>query len=162
MIFSIVTKPKGYDELSDWHQSMIRKETASTFNTWRATFTPVIGKTRSIDRASREAARHAADIVADYKARERLKTRCGAKTRKGTPCQCKALPGKKRCKFHGGMSTGARTLAGRIKALQGLRQYKGRPDLLEARIERLKAEWLDDPNYAPQGYKAGEPLPAGI
>ncbi|MTJ05051.1 MAG: hypothetical protein FH759_10220 [Sediminimonas qiaohouensis] len=34
--------------------------------------------------------------------------RCGAKTRKGKPCRAKPLPGKRRCKFHGGMSTGPR------------------------------------------------------
>ena len=41
------------------------------------------------------------------------RVRCGAKTRKGTPCRAKPLPGKMRCKFHGGMSTGARTPEGR-------------------------------------------------
>lgn len=38
---------------------------------------------------------------------------CGARTRKGTPCKAEALPGKKRCKFHGGLSTGPKTLEGR-------------------------------------------------
>lgn len=33
---------------------------------------------------------------------------CGAKTRKGTPCRAKSMPGKRRCKLHGGMSTGPR------------------------------------------------------
>lgn len=37
---------------------------------------------------------------------------CGAKTRKGTPCQCKLLYKKKngaeRCGLHGGKSTGAK------------------------------------------------------
>lgn len=44
--------------------------------------------------------------------------RCGAKTRKGTPCQCLPVTGKKRCKFHGGLSTGPRTPEGieRIRA----------------------------------------------
>ncbi len=45
---------------------------------------------------------------------------CGAKTRKGTPCRCLSEPGKRRCKFHGGMSTGARTAEGleRIREAQ--------------------------------------------
>jgi DNA-binding XRE family transcriptional regulator len=38
---------------------------------------------------------------------------CGAKTRKGGSCRQKALPGRNRCKFHGGMSTGPKTLKGR-------------------------------------------------
>lgn len=40
--------------------------------------------------------------------------KCGAKTRKGTPCQCKALANG-RCKFHGGLSTGAKSAEGRLK-----------------------------------------------
>lgn len=45
---------------------------------------------------------------------------CGAKTRKCTPCRNKSEPGKRRCKFHGGMSTGARTPEGieRIREAQ--------------------------------------------
>ncbi|WP_369016170.1 HGGxSTG domain-containing protein [Armatimonas sp.] len=37
--------------------------------------------------------------------------RCGAKTRKGSPCQCKPEPGQDRCKLHGGKSTGPKTEA---------------------------------------------------
>ena len=37
--------------------------------------------------------------------------RCGAKTRKGTPCQCPAMKNK-RCRVHGGLSTGAKTPEG--------------------------------------------------
>jgi hypothetical protein len=36
--------------------------------------------------------------------------RSGAKTRRGTECQCPALPGKRRCRLHGGLSTGPTTL----------------------------------------------------
>ena len=38
---------------------------------------------------------------------------CGARTRRGEPCRAKALPGKRRCKFHGGHSTGPKTEAGK-------------------------------------------------
>lgn len=38
--------------------------------------------------------------------------RCGARTRHGTPCQCPALGGKRRCRLHGGRSTGPKTLEG--------------------------------------------------
>ena len=31
---------------------------------------------------------------------------CGAKTRQGVPCRMKPAHGKRRCKFHGGHSTG--------------------------------------------------------
>lgn len=33
--------------------------------------------------------------------------RCGAKTRKGTPCQAPAIAGKARCRMHGGEGSGA-------------------------------------------------------
>ncbi|MBK5965226.1 hypothetical protein CCR95_14295 [Thiocystis minor] len=45
---------------------------------------------------------------------------CGAKTRRGTPCQCKPLKRGGRCRFHGGLSTGPRTPEGRIQATENL------------------------------------------
>lgn len=51
--------------------------------------------------------------------------KCGARTRQGTPCQCQVLPGKTRCKLHGGMSTGPKTAGGiqRIREAQRLRAF---------------------------------------
>ncbi len=56
------------------------------------------------------------------------RVRCGAKTRNGTPCRAKSVPGKRRCKFHGGMSTGARTTEGikRIREAQRRRWARWR------------------------------------
>lgn len=42
-------------------------------------------------------------------------TTCGARTRKGRACRLAPELGKRRCKAHGGLSTGARTLEGRVK-----------------------------------------------
>ena len=42
--------------------------------------------------------------------------KCSAKTRSGTPCKRGPVPGKNRCKLHGGMSTGPTTDAGKAKA----------------------------------------------
>lgn len=53
-------------------------------------------------------------------ARRRL--RCGAKTRKGSPCRCKSEPGKRRCKFHGGKSTGPRTPEGKARIAEAQRE----------------------------------------
>ncbi len=50
-------------------------------------------------------------------------TRCGAKTRRRTPCQRKALRNGK-CRNHGGMSTGPRTREGRLRALANLKQFR--------------------------------------
>ncbi|WP_376873307.1 HGGxSTG domain-containing protein [Albirhodobacter sp. R86504] len=49
------------------------------------------------------------------------RVRCGAKTRKGTPCAAMSLPNKRRCKFHGGMSTGPKTQEGRDRIAQAQR-----------------------------------------
>ena len=38
---------------------------------------------------------------------------CGARNRRGLPCQCKLLLKGGKCKFHGGASTGPRTAKGR-------------------------------------------------
>lgn len=48
---------------------------------------------------------------------------CGAKTQAGHPCRGKSVPGKRRCKWHGGCSTGPRTSEGRARALANLRQF---------------------------------------
>lgn len=45
---------------------------------------------------------------------------CGARTRAGGSCKCKRLPGKRRCRFHGGASTGPRTQAGKAKTAKNL------------------------------------------
>lgn len=55
---------------------------------------------------------------------ERLSRRrvlCGAKTRKGGHCQNKSEAGKRRCKFHGGKSTGAKTPEGRARIAEAQR-----------------------------------------
>lgn len=68
--------------------------------------------------------------LAAWKAREaqRQATRrvaCGAKRhRDGRPCQARSEPGKRRCRFHGGRSTGPRTPEGKARALANLRQYR--------------------------------------
>ncbi|MES2671788.1 MAG: HGGxSTG domain-containing protein [Pseudomonadota bacterium] len=49
---------------------------------------------------------------------------CGAKRRRdGQPCEGLSVPGKRRCKWHGGASTGPKTAHGRALALRNLRQY---------------------------------------
>lgn len=57
---------------------------------------------------------------------------CGAKTRKGTKCRNMSEAGRKRCKFHGGFSTGPRTEEGKAKiaAAQRMRWRAYRDSLL--------------------------------
>jgi transcriptional regulator with XRE-family HTH domain len=49
------------------------------------------------------------------------KPKCGARTRRGAPCQRKALPNG-RCKFHGGLSTGPKTPEGRARVAEAQRK----------------------------------------
>ncbi|MFC0280568.1 HGGxSTG domain-containing protein [Falsigemmobacter intermedius] len=70
-------------------------------------------------------------------AADQRRVRCNAKTRKGTHCWCSSAPGKQRCKYHGGLSTGARTEEGRERIAQAQRR----------RWARWRAEKLtDNPN----------------
>jgi len=48
---------------------------------------------------------------------------CGAMTRAGTPCKRKDIHANGRCKFHGGMSTGARTEEGKARQCEGYRRW---------------------------------------
>lgn len=41
--------------------------------------------------------------------------RCGAKTRAGTPCKMKCIYANSRCKLHGGLSTGPKSIEGKAK-----------------------------------------------
>ena len=50
---------------------------------------------------------------------------CGARRhRDGQPCRAKSEPGKRRCKWHGGCSTGPRTESGKARALGNLKQNR--------------------------------------
>ena len=51
---------------------------------------------------------------------------CGAKARSGGACKKRVIPGKTKCRYHGGLSTGPKTEEGkaRIAAAQRLRWEK--------------------------------------
>ena len=52
---------------------------------------------------------------------------CGARRRRdGKPCQGLSVPGKLRCKWHGGASPGPKTDEGRARSLANLRQNRSR------------------------------------
>ncbi len=58
---------------------------------------------------------------------------CGAKTRTGGTCSHKVIPGKIRCRYHGGKSTGPKTNEGRARIAEAQRKrwanQKGNQDL---------------------------------
>lgn len=54
-----------------------------------------------------------------------LRVICGARRRRdGQPCQGPSVPGRRRCKWHGGASTGPKTDKGRARSMANLRQYR--------------------------------------
>lgn len=58
---------------------------------------------------------------------EQVRVICGARRRSdGQPCQALSVQGKRRCRWHGGCSTGPRTAEGRARSMANLRQYAGR------------------------------------
>src|SRR5215813_6348926 len=48
--------------------------------------------------------------------------RCGARNRQGRPCAVRVEPGKARCRFHGGLSTGPRTAEGKARIAEAQRR----------------------------------------
>ena len=55
-------------------------------------------------------------------AQARRRVPCGAMTRKGQPCRMLSVPGRRRCKLHGGLSTGPRTAEGRERIAEAQRR----------------------------------------
>jgi hypothetical protein len=55
----------------------------------------------------------------------RNRKRCGARARSrgGEPCRSKVVPGRTRCRLHGGLSTGPRTAEGKARSAGGTKRY---------------------------------------
>ena len=83
------------------------------------------GDTRRLDEIARIDAWVEAQMVlwrgreAERQARRRVV--CGAKTRKGGECRNNSEAGRRRCKFHGGKSTGAKTPEGKSRIAEAQR-----------------------------------------
>ena len=74
---------------------------------------------------------------------------CGAKTRSGTPCAKFPIQGKRRCRLHGGLSTGPKTAEGRARIAAantkhgryvGWRESREREKFYFAEIRRIMRE----------------------
>lgn len=82
---------------------------SSTLPTEDAFLAPTKGK-------ALPAAQKAEDMQSRALRREvKLRQVCGAKNRKGKPCRNMSEPERKRCRFHGGKSTGPRTEEGKAR-----------------------------------------------
>src|SRR5689334_6148437 len=69
--------------------------------------------------------------------------RCGAQTRRGTPCRGLAVRNRRRCRMHGGLSTGPRTAEGleRMRAAKTTHgQRAAEMEQIRAMVRQLKAE----------------------
>ncbi|MDJ1007869.1 MAG: HGGxSTG domain-containing protein [Paracoccaceae bacterium] len=64
----------------------------------------------------------------------RASPRCGAKTRKGTPCQAPAVTGKRRCRMHGGAKGSGAPLGNRNAFKHGL--YTAEARAFDAYVRR--------------------------
>lgn len=54
-----------------------------------------------------------------------VRVKCGGRRRRdGAPCEAPSVPGKRRCKWHGGCSTGPRTLEGKAKVAKNLQTHR--------------------------------------
>lgn len=54
-----------------------------------------------------------------------LRVPCGARRRRdGLPCEALSVPGKRRCRWHGGLSTGPKTIEGKKKSFSNLLRNK--------------------------------------
>jgi len=94
----------------------------------------------------------ASDGVSPPSARARMtsmgpqdRVQCGARRhRDGQPCQAKSEPGKRRCRFHGGRSTGPRTAEGLARSLANLRQFRAAPVSIDESVVESSAQLGDD------------------
>ena len=66
--------------------------------------------------------------------------RCGAKTRNNKVCKNPAISGKKRCRMHGGKSTGPKTQAGKEKIVATHLKHGRRSKSSIAKIVQIWAE----------------------
>jgi hypothetical protein len=64
--------------------------------------------------------------------------RCGAKTRRGTACQCPAMKNG-RCRLHGGLSTGPKT----TKGIERIRRAKTKHGLYSAKAIAERKQFRD-------------------
>ena len=132
--FDHFQKPPGFDDLPFRRRQAILRSAVNRFNIFR-TSSPLLACAWAHNDL-KAGTRVALESVSYQKSIKR----CKAKTRRGARCKHKPINDTGRCKYHGGMSTGAKTIEGKIKALSSLKQYKARPDLLESRIAKLRAE----------------------
>ncbi len=81
-------------------------------------------------------------------------SRCGARTRSNSPCAKYPIKGKHRCRLHGGLSTGPRTVEGRAR-ISAAQLKHGRYVNWRARREKEKFYFMQIRMLMAQAKEAG-------
>lgn len=111
----------GVEVLPESFKSILRIYPRSNARAWGWGLNPKVREMMEIEcQLATARSRELSERVAEWNARRRVT--CGAKTRKGTPCRMKSEPGKRRCKYHGGKSTGPKTAEGRKRIAEAQRR----------------------------------------
>ena len=63
--------------------------------------------------------------------------RCGAKTRAGSQCKHPVSPGKRRCRLHGGASSGPKTEEGKKRIAEGQKKRRAKEKRLRSEHARV-------------------------
>lgn len=72
---------------------------------------------------------------------------CRARSRAGHPCRQKVVPGKRRCRFHGGLSTGPKTEEGRQRVIEALCRYRAalrEAEEAQDRLNKMASRKIED------------------
>lgn len=133
-VFDHIAQPYGFEALQYRQRQQVARVAVKAYQKHKQ-INSGFGKIMALEAATIQT-RYLTAINQDRLRRQR----CGARTRKGRPCKMKELGPSGRCKFHGGQSTGPKTLEGRIKSLSRLKQYRDRPDLLAARVAEIQGQ----------------------
>lgn len=94
---------------------------------------------KALERAKEWKRHHVDCAVSDRQWDKALNRRvaCGARKKDGAQCWAMTEPGRNRCRFHGGRSTGPRTVEGMRKALSCLPQFRNDPVRLKTKMTEL-------------------------
>lgn len=117
LAFSSLDELKAMRKAAGWTQRELAERAGvhvQTVKYWeREQFT--VGRMPNLFAAAFEAAeaRNAAFFLSVQEGKTSDGAQCGARTRQDTRCRQKPAPGKCRCRFHGGRSTGPKTEEGR-------------------------------------------------
>jgi hypothetical protein len=71
--------------------------------------------------------------LAPIKVKKSARPECGARTRAGGHCRAKVLDGRRRCRLHGGLSTGPKTAEGKRRCREGQDRARARRRLEKQR-----------------------------